>query len=297
MPRIGHSKVFLPCVVLAMLFGCAEQDTGDASSSNVVRVAVTPNQAEDRLRVQYAPLLNYLASESGLEFELSIPRDYADLLHRFGAGEVDLAWFGGLTFIQAAERSGAVPVAFRDIDMQFTSCYLVAADDPRNEIADFRGESFAFGPTLSTSGHLMPRFYLQRDGLQPEKWFSSVRHSTAHDQTALSVSDGTVALGVANCAIIAALFDNGTLDSSRVRILETTPPYSDYVWAVSPAMSAHRRVALLNAFLALDADVAEHREILRLQGANMYMPAGLADFEIVRIAAMEAGVLADEKGR
>lgn len=292
MARTGYATLILTCIASTTLFGCAEEPADTPQTP--IRVAVPPGEAEDRLLAKHGPLLDYLRSETGLEFELSIPRDYGDLLETYDAGEVDLAWFGGLIFIQAAQRSGAVPLAFRDVDMQFTSCYLADAANPRTTIHEFRGEAFSFGPPLSTSGHLMPRYYMNRDGLDPEEWFGSVQHSAGHDQTAFSVSDGTIALGVANCVIVAALFDSGILDPDRVRILATTPPYSDYVWAASPTMDEGTRVALLNAFLALDADVPEHREILRLQGANMYMPAGSSDFEIIRSAAIEAGVLVDK---
>ena len=147
MPQSWRSTCVLIVGVLTALAGCVEDSSEIGASPARIRVAVLPGQSEDRLLNKHGPLLDYLRSETGLEFELSIPRDYADLLESFDAGEVDLAWFGGLTFTQAAHRSGAVPLAFRDIDLQFTSCYLVAAADTRMSIRDFRGERFSFGPT------------------------------------------------------------------------------------------------------------------------------------------------------
>ena len=271
--------------------GCSDDRAVDSPFQATIRIGVLPNQSAERLRVKYAPLLDYLRATTRLEFELSIPSDYSDLLDRFDAGEVDLAWFGGLTFTQAHQRSGALPLVFRDVDLQFTSCYLAAADDPRTAVRDFQDARFAFGPELSTSGHLMPRYYMERDGLNPDDWFGSVQHSAEHDQTALWVSEGTVALGVANCVIVAALFESGDLDPQKVRIMETTPPYSDYVWAARPGLDSAVQTRILDAFLALDATVPAHRALLRSQGANTYLPAGLSDFEIIRTAAIQAGVL------
>ena len=281
----------------ATLAGCSADPRDSPGSTEVIRLAVLPDQSAGRLRNKYAPLLEYLRAATRFDYELTIPDDYADLLVRFDAGEVDLAWFGGLTFTQAQQRSGAVPLAFRDVDLQFTSCYLVDADDPRNAVRDFRNERFAFGPELSTSGHLMPRYYMERDGLNPDEWFDSVQHSAGHDQTALWVSDGRVAIGVANCVIVAALFESGDLDRQQVRVMETTPPYSDYVWAARPGLDDSTRIRILDAFLALDAAVPEHRALLRSQGANSYLPAGLSDFETVRMAAIRAGVLEDRGTR
>jgi len=135
------------------------------------------------------------------------------------------------------------------------------------------------------------------EGLDPEKFFGSVRHSAGHDQTALWVSDGTVTLGVANCIIVRSLLQSGELDSKKVRIMETTAPYPDYVWATRASMDPDTRQALLDAFLGLDATIAEHRKILRDQGANAYLPAGLSDFEMIRVAAAQAGVLKEDGNR
>ncbi len=290
-------KHVLACLLCVLLFGCAEEHVDLGTGSEPIRVAVLPDQSKERLLAKYAPLLVYLERETSLEFDLAIPQDYADLLQRFDAGQVDLAWFGGLTFAQAAETSQAIPLAFRDVDRQFMSCYLASAADTRTMIDQFEGESFSFGPRLSTSGHLMPRYYMAAVDLDPEKFFASIKHSAAHDQTAMWVSNGTVTLGVANCVIVRSLLDHGVLTDADLRIVETTPPYSDYVWAVAPTVDQRIRTSILDALLALDATIPEHRAILRLQGANSYLPAGISDFQIIREAAIQAGVLVEDGNR
>ena len=284
-------KYVVAVIVSVSLLGCAEERADQGAPASTVRVAVLPDQSRDRLLLKYSPLMEYLESATSLEFELSVPPDYSDLLNEFDAGRVDLAWFGGLTFAQAEIRNRAVPLAFRDIDVQFTSCYLARASDPRTSIAEFAGERFSFGPSLSTSGHLMPRYFMSDEGIEPEELFASIQHSAGHDQTAFRVSNGEVDLGVANCIIVQSMFDSGVLNDEDVRIIETTPPYPDYVWAISPTMDEQTKISLLNAFLALDATIPEHRAILRSMGANAYFPAGLTDFEMVRIAAVQAGAL------
>lgn len=288
--------ISLSLVLFATLLACTNKQVEHAEVPGALRVAVLPDQSRDTLLILYEPLLSYLRKETSIEFQLSVPEDYADLLEQFAAGEIDLAWFGGLTFTQAEQRSQAVPLVFRDIDLQFTSCYLAHASDTRETVRDFRGASFSFGPRLSTSGHLMPSYFLNNGDLDPHTFFASVRHSSGHDQTAKWVADGTVALGVANCIIVRSLLENGDLGNDDIRIIETTPPYSDYVWAVRESLDEDRRVKLLDAFLSLDASVPEHREILRQQGANAYLPAASQDFEIVRRAAKEADFLAEENG-
>ena len=287
-------KYLLVFIVSMTVLGCTQERAGDHGPSGAIRIAVLPDQSRDRLSAKYSSLLEYLGRATALEYELVIPSDYPDLVDRFNAGDIDLAWFGGLTFAQANASKQAVPVAFRDVDLQFTSCYLAKASDTRTDILDFAGERFTFGPDLSTSGHLMPRYFMTEDGIDPEKLFASIQHSAGHDQTAIWVSNGNVALGVANCIIVQSLFESGVLKDDEIQIIATTPPYPDYVWAASPSMDEQTRISILNALLALDATVSEHRAILRSQGANAYLPAGSSDFEMVRMAAIQAGVLTPE---
>ena len=143
----------------------------------------------------------------------------------------------------------------------------------------------------------MPRYYLRDEGLEPESFFSTVRHSGAHDQTAHWVADGTVALGVANCVIVQSMFDNGVFGDDDIRVIDTTPPYSDYVWAVYTSIDDSTQTVILDALLGLDATVPEHREVLRLQGANAYIPAGSDDFELIRMAAESASLLTEDDTR
>ena len=283
--------ILLTCLVV---LGCTRDAQENSVSPEVIRVSVLPDQAAENLISRHRPLLDYLEQKTAIRFELTIPADYEDFLRAFESGEVDLAWFGGLTFVRAAQHSNAVPVVFRDIDLQFTSCYLSRPSSGRTSISAFEGASFSFGPTLSTSGHLMPRYFLTQLGLVPEDFFSSVRYSSGHDQTAAWVGDGTVELGVANCVIVQALLDSNQLNGEELRILETTPPYSNYVWAVPASMDDSTRLAILDAFLALDATVPTHREILQRQGANAYLPAGSEDFASIRTAAEQAGLLTDD---
>lgn len=287
------NRLFL-FLISTMLLGCSPERIETRSSPGPIAVAVLPDQSRDTLASVHAPLIKYLEETTSFDIELVIPLDYADLLEQFHAGGIDLAWFGGVTFTQAEVRSQANPLVFRDVDLRFTSCYLAHGDDTRSTVSEFEGAVLAFGPQLSTSGHLMPRYFLEAQGLNPEQFFAATQHSAGHDQTTKLVSDGTVDLGVANCVIVQSLLENNSLDTYDVRIIETTPPYSDYVWAAKASMDDDTRAMLLDAFLALDASDSQHRAILRSQGANAYMPAARGDFALVRKAVQMVGLVAKE---
>lgn len=284
-----RARVALCLLVLTLLPACAERETPVPSP---LIVSVLPGQAPEALQAQYAGLLTHLERSTGLDLELQLFPDYEAFLAAFERDLVHVAWFGGLTFVRADAGGGAEPLAMRDVDRRFTSVYLARADTPGSDVAAFRGQRFAFGSRLSTSGHLMPRFYLQEQGIEPETYFSEVRYSGAHDATAMMVRDGGADLGVANALIVDDLFESGRLSADDVRIVTFTPPYPDHVWATQPELPLRVRRALLGALLALNRARPDHAAILRAQGARGYLPATRDDFEPVRRAALRLELLA-----
>ena len=255
-----------------------------------LRVGVLPDQSEEQLRLLYEPLLAYLEAATDLDLELIVPDGYRELLDEFAAGRVQLAWFGGVTFVQAVQRSGAEPLVLRDVDLEFTSDFLVARHAGAESLEELAGCRFAFGPRLSTSGHLMPRYFLGERGIEPEEHFGEVRHSAGHDQTARWVQDGAVHLAVVNSQVVESMLREGRLSPERVRVLERTPPFRNYVWAVQADLAPRLRGRLLNAFLALASDVPEQAAILESLGAQGFLPASRQDYVELEAAATQLGL-------
>ncbi|WP_164247935.1 PhnD/SsuA/transferrin family substrate-binding protein, partial [Stenotrophomonas maltophilia] len=81
-----------------------------------------------------------------------------------------------------------------------------------------------------TSGSLMPRYFMQKDGIDPEQFFSRVAYSGAHDATAAWVQAGKVDAGVLNASVWQKLVDSGKVDTAKVKVFATTPTYYDYNW-------------------------------------------------------------------
>ena len=260
-----------------------------------LRVGVLPDVSVGNLQQRYAPLLDYLSGETGLNYQLVVPEDYADLLRLFRDHEVDLAYFGGFTFVKAQTFYAARPLVMREIDTRFTSLFLVRGNDSALELADFKGRTLSFGSKLSTSGHLMPRHFMAVEKqIVPEQFFSEVHYSGAHDKTAYLVRDGKVDLGVANARIIMAMIKDGRLKQGEIRTLWQTPPYSDYVWAVHDYLDEDVRTQLRNAFLKLDINNKEQIKILSRLGARIFLPAVASDFVRLKIVAESLGLLQQE---
>ena len=278
-------KTVIQMALVAILAGCTDSAEHALLSPDTIMVGVLPDQSAAQLAAKYAPLIDYLEERTSMDLELFIPENYEAMLDDFSAHRMHIANFGGLTYTEAERSYHAEPLVMRDVDLDFASCYLVPGTESRQSITEFEDMSLSFGPKLSTSGHLMPRYFLQEAGIDPEAFFASVRHSSGHDETAISVRNGEVDVGVANCVIVESMMIDRRLGRNEVRILETTPAYADYVWAVHENLDPAIKIRLRDAFMDLNASFPAHQDILRRLGAHAYLPANRADFEDVRRAA------------
>lgn len=282
-------KTLITCfsiIVLLTVFIFLTQapPTGQQSSIEVVRVGILPDEKKDVLKLRFSSLLDYLSDETGLVFHLVVPDSYEHLLRLFADREVDLAYFGGLTFVRALTHYDASPLVMRDVDTRFTSYFIVKNDGPlRNctnlACSELGGQVFSFGPKLSTSGHLMPRnFLLTKWGIKPETIFNNVLYSSSHDQTAYNVRDDKVDIGVLNSEIFRSMRSDGRLKLGDLRIIWVTPPYSNYVWAVNKNLDDRLQTKFRDAFLKLDITNTSDDKILSSVGATGFLPAGISEF-------------------
>jgi phosphonate transport system substrate-binding protein len=273
-------------LAFAVLTGCQPPAVPDPPT---LRVSAIPDQAPERVRQQHAALIERVCAMAGVPCQWVPAENYDTLVDRFGRGEVDLAYFGAVTFVQAHHRHQAVPVAMRDIDFRFTSVIVVRRDDPATGLGDLQRRPFAFGNRHSTSGHFMARHMLGREGLVPERDFAEVFYSGNHDATIEAVAGGRVDAGAVNATVYYQRFVAGHPAASAVRVLWQTPPYADYVWALRPQLSAGLRERLADAFL--DLGRPEDREALEREGAAGFVPAFPEDFDEVRDVVRAQGQL------
>lgn len=273
------------CMTLAASFLPAHAET------KVLRVSAIPDEAPTELLRKFEPLGAYLQQELGMEVTFQPVSDYAGVVEALGAGRLDMAWLGGFTFVQARLRTGdAIPLVQREEDEVFTSTFITA-DPAINEHKDLQGKSFAFGSVSSTSGHLMPRYFLLQDGISPDDDFSRVGFSGAHDATVAWVEAGRVDAGVLNTSVWEKLVEENKVDTAKVRVYSTTPAYFDYNWTVRGDLDAQLVQDIKAAFLKLDPENPEHKAILDLQRASRFVETSAENYQGIEEAARSAGLL------
>ena len=263
-----------------------------AAEPAVLRVSAIPDEAPTELQRKFEPLGKYLSAQTGMKVVFTPVTDYAAVVESLATRKLDLAWLGGFTFVQAKIRTNgtAIPIVQREEDARFTSKFITA-NPAIKTLADLKGKSFAFGAPSSTSGSLMPRFFLQQDGINPEKDFKTVAFSGAHDATVAFVAAGKAEAGVLNASVWDKLVETKKVDASKVRVFATTPPYFDYNWTVRGDLDPALVKKLTDAFLALDPAKPEHKAILELQRAARFVPTQASNYEGIEAAAKSAGLL------
>jgi phosphonate transport system substrate-binding protein len=261
-------------------------------AQQVFRITAIPDESPTELARKAAPLVKYLEAKLGTRVEFTPVTDYAAAVEALVNKQVDLAWFGGFTFVQANQRSGGkiVPLVQREEDEKFRSVFITT-DPSITGLASLKGRNLSFGSPSSTSGHLMPRSFLLTAGIDPDKDLKRVAFSGAHDATVAAVASGKVDAGALNISVWEKLVADKKVDASKVRVFYTTPVYFDYNWSVHADMPAAQREKLVRAFTGLDASTAEGKQVLDLQRATRFVPTRPDNYKGIEAAARNAGLL------
>jgi phosphonate transport system substrate-binding protein len=276
----------LACLVSLLSFALT------AHAQQTLRVSAIPDESPTELLRKFRPLGAHLEKELGRKVSWTPVNDYPAVVEGLAAKRIDLAWLGGFTFVQARLRTGnAIPIVQRVEDEKFLSKYIVPANSMAKSLQDLKGKTFAFGSPASTSGHLMPRFFLMKEGIHPDRDFSRVAFSGAHDATVAFVASGRAGAGVLNASVWEKLLERGDPNARLVRVLATTPPYYDYNWTVRGDLEPALVRKITEAFLKLDPANPAHKEIMDLQRASKYVATRPENYKGIEEAARAAGLL------
>ena len=289
MTRLTHTlKALLAATALTAMTAL----TGAAHAQAIFKMTAIPDESPTELARKAAPLVTYLEQQLGLTVEFTPVSDYAAAVEALVNKQVDMAWYGGFTFVQANIRSGGkvIPLVQREEDEKFRSVFITS-DPEIKTLADLKGKTVSFGSQSSTSGHLMPRSVLLQANIDPDKDFKRVAYSGAHDATIAAVAAGKVDAGALNISVWDKFVADKKVDTSKVKVIFTTQPYFDYNWTVHADMPVAQRDKLTKAFLSLSAATPEGKEVLDLQRATRFVPTKADNYKGIEAAGRNAGLI------
>jgi len=257
-----------------------------------LRISAIPDENPQEMMRIYTPFADYLTREIGIPVKFTPVVDYAATVEALAGNKLDMVWYGGLTSVQAARQAkGARRVIMRKEDAEFKSHFITRKETGIKELKDLKGKTFSFGSVSSTSGHLMPRYFLLKAGINPEKDFSKFSFSGAHDATAAWVEAARVDAGALNFLVWDKLVETKKVDTGKVGIFWTTPPYVDYVWTVRGGLDKATVEKISKAFLKLNYNNPEDKKLLDLHRTKGYIAAKDQDWKGTEEAAIAAGLV------
>jgi phosphonate transport system substrate-binding protein len=278
------SVAVLPVVLLALsATSCSDVEPASSQGRPTLRISSIPDQDPDKLAERDGAMAAYLADALAVRVEVVPVTDYAASVGLFHTGDLDLVFYGGLTGVQARlQTPGSQLVAQRDIDDAFRSVFIagnrtgIGTVSSVDGLSVFKGRRFTFGAETSTSGRLMPEYFLQESGVDSTKDLGGpAGYSGSHDKTIDLVEAGTYDGGALNVQVWNSRLKNKSVDLTKVHAVFTTPPYHDYHWLAGPETDERFGSGftdrLRQAMLAMSADVPQQAKVLDLYGAKKFV--------------------------
>ncbi|MGI3901752.1 MAG: putative selenate ABC transporter substrate-binding protein [Janthinobacterium lividum] len=287
----------LALTLAATLAGAAQAPAALAADKPAFFFTAIPDQDETRLTERFGKVAKYLEAKLGVPVRYVPVKSYPAAVTSFVNGEVQLAWFGGVTGVQARARvsgsraiaQGAEDTAFRSYMIANTGTGLTAAPELQKDLA---GKTFTFGARTSTSGRVMPEYYLRKafGDNPPEQIFSRVGFSGDHSRTIQLVQSGAYDVGVVDYSVWDLDRKAGKIDDSKVSVIWQSPSFPDYQWTIrgdvdatfGPGFTERVRQTLVGI---------DDPAILEPFGRSKFVPADNAQYAPVEAVCKAAGLM------
>ncbi len=273
--------------------GTTTPEENTATEKQVLKIGAIPDQNASDLNRSFGAMADYLSEKTGLEVEYVPSIDYAALITAFQRGEIQLGWFGGLTGVQVRNVvPEAEAIVQRPRDEQFHSVFIAQNDLQIDSLEDLKGLSFTFGSESSTSGHLMPRYFMEGAGINPDQDLDGIpNYSGSHDKTYKLVESGAFQTGALNEAVWETAVAEGKVDVNKVKVFYTTPSYYDYHWVVGnvdEVFGEGTKDKLKQALLSMNE---EQKDILDLFATGKFIETKNENYAAIEKVAKELGII------
>lgn len=266
-----------------------------ASAQTFVFTAI-PDEDETRLRERFQAVADYLQEELDVDVRFVPVKSYAAAVSAFRNDQVQLAWFGGLSGVQARARvPGSVALAQGAEDAEFVTYFIAHKSTglkPGSGLTDeLKGMTFTFGSKGSTSGRLMPEYYIRKTyDAAPEDVFDKVGFSGNHSRTASLVATGAYQLGALNYTVWENEVEAGNIDTDEVNVIWETPPYPDYQWTIRGDVDERFGKGFTDKVRQALLDMDDPK-LLESFPRSKFIPADNSDYAIIEDVAKQIDLI------
>ncbi len=295
--RLFSGLLFL---CLLSFSACGSTTSTNQTTAKPLTTGAIPDQDPEKLQRLNSKLAQYLQAELKTPVVYKPVTDYTAAVTAFKVGDLDLVWFGGLTGVQARlQVPGAQAIAQRDIDAQFHTVFIanknsgIAPISNVKELTALKGHTFTFGSESSTSGRLMPQYFLDQGGVKLNDFKGQAGFSKNHDATIALVTAGTYDAGALNEQVWQQRIKEGKVDASKVEVIWRSPAFYDYHWVLNPSVKERYGADFAQkveaALLKLDPNNPEQKEILDLFGAKKFIATNNENYATIERVGREIG--------
>lgn len=227
---------WIPLILVALLASCSSergQETDERGWPKKIRFAYTPDEENPgRREHMYRLRADYLSEQIGVEVEIVRTTQYGPVIEAMRAGKIEMSNLSTFPYLIASKKAGAEAIAaMSDLDgnpRQSYSLIIARADSELNSIEDVAERAnaitFAFVNPASTSGHLIPRYFLEQQGLSPESDFKELVFPGKQNATILSVTSGKVDAAAISKSVLYKLIKHGSLKEGEVKVVWQSMP-------------------------------------------------------------------------
>ena len=267
-----------------------------ADDKTTLVFSAIPDQDESRLRARFSKVAKYLEEKLEVPVKYVPVKSYAAAVTSFRNNQLQLAWFGGLSGVRARTLTpGSEAIAQGEEDPEFHT-YIIAHESTGLTRSDsfpkeIVGKSFTFGSKGSTSGRLMPEFFIRESlGQSPDESFKVVGFSGNHSRTVALVESGAYEVGAVNYKVWDKMVEENKVDTSKVSVIWKTPAYTDYQWTlrgdVDSVWGEGFGAKVKDALLTM-----KDPELLDAFPRKSFIPASNDDYQQIEDTAKELGLL------
>jgi phosphonate transport system substrate-binding protein len=229
--------MFLAVIMMLLNTGCTQKvsrsspPTVDKIPKNLppLKIGVLPAQkAKDQQRM-IQQFDNYLEKSLNRTIDVKLAKNYNQAVDWLVKEEVDIAYLGPVTYLQALDRGAKIEPLVAPIDKStgqpwYRSCIIVKSDSSIKTLTDLRNKRFSFVDKSSTSGYLMPMAAFNKLSINPEQDFSQVIYTGNHTKSMEALENGIVDAAATNIAAYLKQQKKSKLTSENSRILWTSSP-------------------------------------------------------------------------
>ncbi|ABV87070.1 putative selenate ABC transporter substrate-binding protein [Shewanella pealeana] len=254
-----------------------------------------PDEDESQLRTRFDKVAVYLEEKLGVEVKYVPVKSYSAAVTAFRNNQVQLAWFGGLSGVQARRLVPGSEAIAQGYEDQFFKSYFIAHSSaeiiPSDSFPNLNGYTFTYGSKNSTSGRLMPQFFIERNlGKNSKDIFKRIGYSGDHSRTIAQVQAGVYQVGAVNYKVWETALSNGKVDLNKVSVIWETPAYPDYQWTIRGDIDGKFGAGFSEKVTAALIGMKDP-ELLESFPRQSFVPADNRDYEAIEDVAKAIGLI------